>query len=287
MVFNRLLQRSRFQGGRGLFFGVGTGRCGTMSLANALNHHKSVLCLHEGMIRNGTVKGEPVLPFLTLQNNLAYSSPEEADAIFDKFRGKMANAKFDNVNFFGDIAYNYSPFVRSIYQKYPEAKLIFIFRNGIDFVRSAVTAAEPDPCPVGWKADGARLSREERYIALGRLRPSPTNPLHQKWPSMDVIERNSWLWAETNRIILDSLKYWPEKQVLKLRLEDFAKNPIGIVREVLEFLCVPSSFDSVEVPHINSRNLKVLPEWIDWSDFDKHKFVSHAGEVMRRLGYNL
>ena len=98
--------------GNGLFFGLGTGRCATMTLANALNSEERVACLHEGQVRAREEKGEQWLPYLTLQNLQAYLAPAAAPEILRRTRGAMpALRRGGGVELLGDIAYNYSPFV--------------------------------------------------------------------------------------------------------------------------------------------------------------------------------
>ncbi len=121
-----------------IVFGTGTGRCGTMTIANLLNAEEEALCLHEGKVRDREESGEQFLPFLTLQNYLAYRSPHEA---YDMLREARKNVPelASRYALFGDIAYNYAPFVRVIPELLPEAKLLVVFRNGRSFIRSAYT----------------------------------------------------------------------------------------------------------------------------------------------------
>ena len=61
-----------------LVFGTGSGRCGTMTLANILNAEPDVVCTHEGKFREREETGVQVIPFLTLQNLIAYHEPAQA-----------------------------------------------------------------------------------------------------------------------------------------------------------------------------------------------------------------
>jgi hypothetical protein len=275
--------------GNGLFFGVGTGRCGTMFLANVLNAHPRILCLHEGMRRNGTTKCEALLDYLTLHNFAAYSRPSEARTMFAKARSIMpVLRKQKRVSLLGDIAYNYAPFIASIHSKFPAAKIIYIYRNGIEFVRSVITDVIPDPCPVGWQ-EKRKQSREERYIELGRLRPLPSNPEYLDWPHMSVIAKNSWLWAETNRIILDGIRSVPAENVLQIRFEDFIDDVETGYSRIITFLGIKDfAMKSVrEILHtrINKRENKVLPVWSEWSHDMRQDFLRFGGGMMRELGY--
>jgi hypothetical protein len=103
-------------------------------------------------------------------------------------------------------------------------------------VRSAYTREQPDPTPVGWPDADKPLSRQERYIGLGRLRPSGSDPVAADWDRLSPVGKNAWLWAETNRLILRGLEAWPRSQVLELFFEDLVANPIATYRRVCNFL---------------------------------------------------
>ena len=80
-----------------LFFGVGTGRCGTMTVANLLNEEAEVCCLHEGYVRRGEDKADQILPYLTLQNLRAYHEPETAKTLFETAQLAAENEADDDI----------------------------------------------------------------------------------------------------------------------------------------------------------------------------------------------
>lgn len=273
-----------------LFFGAGTGRCGTMTLANALNAEPDGACLHEGQIRRGVEVGEQWLPFLTLQNLVAYHDPDRAEALFRDARGSLPEeARQRGVSFLGDIAYNYAPFVRVIPEVFPDAKLLVFFRDGRHFVRSAYTSELPDPMPVGWLDPDRPRSRRERYVELGRLRPRDSDEPDSAWTGMTPLERNAWLWAETNRLILDGLAAWPAERVHAIRFEAFFADPLAGYAAVRAFLelpgPVPDACRAVFAARINARRSSALPPVDAWSAAQRAAFDLHAGAVSDRLGY--
>lgn len=277
--------------GSGLFFGVGTGRCGTMFLANLLNSHPSVVCLHQGLFRQGTEMGERVLPSMILQNNAAYQSPGEATRILQDSRGDLAaiSARFSSDQF-GDIAYSYAPFVTSIATLYPESRIIFVYRSGIEFIRSVVTNQVPDPCPVGW-LDRAPSTADEHFVTLGRLRPRISDSIYLHWKQASQIGRNAWLWAETNRLILSGLTHFPPSQVLAIRFESFFADIRHGCNGVCEFLNLPplpeASLSGLLRSTINGRHRKTLPGWKEWTAQQKAEFTYFGSEMMRTLQYEL
>jgi hypothetical protein len=273
-----------------LFFGVGVGRCGTMTIANALAAEPGVVCTHEGKVRRGEVPGERVLPFLTLENRIAYEWPGRAAGIFERLRSHLpAIAARTGATHFGDVAYNYAPFLEAIGMTFPQARLIVLVRSGVDFVRSATQGAGEDATPVGWAPRGKPLTAVERYVELGRLAPRQGDPLAARWESLDHLARNAWLWAETNRLIFDAVASRPAESTYVLRFEDFFGDPSAGYRALREFLGLagepaPAALATFERP-INRRNPKILgpPEY--WSPIEREQFDEFAGAMMRQLGY--
>ncbi len=275
-----------------LFFGVGTGRCGTMTLANALSAEVGVTCTHEGKLRDYETPRDQLLPFMTLENRLAYERPEDAEDLWTRARGDFAAvaARLDGTHF-GDIAYNYAPFVAQIGAHLPEARLLVFFRNGIDFVRSATQAVGEDSAPVGWPPLGKALSAVERYVGLGRLAPRGNDILAPRWGLLDHVARNAWLWAETNRLILDGVAGRPPETTLVVRYEDFFSNPIASYRSLREFLGIrgePTSqaLERLSRP-INRRADKIIGPHASWTEEQRSAFRDLAGPTMQRLGYAL
>ena len=272
-----------------LFFGTGTGRCGTMTLVNLLNSENHVACLHEGKFRHREVSGEQWLPFLTFENILAYQDPGQAEEIFLQKRGNLLKiATEHNLIAFGDIAYNYASFVHIINKQYPIAKLLVIVRDGRDFVRSAYSAEVPDPTPVGW-VDEREFSKLERFIALGRLRPHDSEDPNSRWHSMDPIARNAWLWSETNRLIFEGLKQWSVGTTMIIRFEEFFAAPISGYAKVRDFLglcgSMPMNVREILATPINRRVKSNLPHWSKWSREIMDTFLCEAEEMMRFLNY--
>ena len=274
--------------GSGLFFGASTGRSGTMLLANLLNSEPGVTCLHEGKFRNREEPGDQVLAYLTLENVLAYHNRSAAEDIFRRKRGAVRSLAENKL--FGDIAYNYAPFVDVMPRVFDDAKLVVMFRDGREFVRSVVTDQDPDPTPVGWKA-GRVSSKVERFISLGRLRPAQEDPLSTEWPTLSVVAKNAWLWAETNRLILEGLRAWRDSHVLQVKFETFVSDMPSTYSQVRQFLGIegkPSAETrSLMNAPINRRSAKKMPDWHMWKSDEQQDFMRFAGNTMKHLGYSV
>lgn len=95
-----------------LVFGIGTGRCGTVSLSKLLNSQKNSNFTHE-------IK--PLLPWKFSKNEI------------NKKLNQIIKRKPDYV---GDIAFYYLPYVEYIIKKYPHTKFICLKRDKNETVES-------------------------------------------------------------------------------------------------------------------------------------------------------
>jgi Sulfotransferase family len=288
------IQPALLPDGASLFFGLGAGRCGTMALANLLNSENGVTCLHEGKMRTREIAGEKLLPFLTLQNGQAYQKPETAKALLARFRGNMPEVAAQRGDrLLGDIAYNYAPFLEHIPELFPEARIIVMVRNGVDFVQTATALSGEDFTPVGWPPRSKPLSDVENYVGLGRWRPRPGERWAAEWETeFDHFERNAWLWAETNRAILRAIPAISQDRLMLLRFEDFFGDLPSQYPALRAFLGI-----SGEVPEqtanllaarpINHRSERAMAAVAEWSPAMKERFLSIAGDVMAELGYSI
>ena len=277
-----------------LFLGIGAGRCGTMALANLLNNEPGVTCLHEGKVRVREQAGEKLLPFLTLQNHQAYEKPETAAALFVRYRGDMAvRGKASGSAWFGDVAYNYAPFLAHVPAVLPGARVFVVFRNGVDFVRSATTLEGDNPAPLGWPPRDRSLNDIETFIGLGRWRPRVGERWHAEWTAdFDHFERNAWLWAETNRVLLDALDRLDPAMAMRIRFEDFFQRLPDAYGELRDFLGLPSDIGPevrklLKGGRINQRSVYAVPHAAEWDGGMRKRFAQIAGDVMERLGYSL
>ena len=269
-------------------FIVSTGRCGTTALGLLVNESANAVAVNEGQIRAEDLSGRQPLRALTLENLQAYRQPEKARQLFEQARGPLVDEFTASVGkgLYVEIAYYLAPFVAVLPELYPDAKVLYLTRDGRTFVRDIYVDETPDPMPVGY-LDRGPATKQELFVSYGRLRPNQDDALAGSWPEMSPFEKNTWLWTETNRLILDGLDKWPEEQVMHLKMEDmFQKNLLG---EALGFLGVEGvADDKIEEilgKRVNSRKKLVLPQWPEWSGWHRERFNDLALDMMRRLGY--
>jgi hypothetical protein len=274
-----------------LFFGASTGRTATMHLANCLNAEPGCTCVHEGKFRIRETSGEQILPFLTLENRLAYETPEKAADIINDKRAVIDTLDMEGLTHFGDVAYNNSPFLVPLSARFPGARFILIVRDGRTFTRSATVLEGEDETPVGWPPDDKETTRLEDYISLGRLQPRRDSPLRDEWADWGAFEKNVWLWAETNALILDAMQQIERDRWLLVKFESFVADPLLEYTKIRNFLGfhgdLPEETKEVLLsPTVNASGRYFIPVYEDWSAEQKAHFARIAGPVMEQLGYS-
>lgn len=202
-------------------FVASTGRTATTFLASCLNKFSGVVACHEGYV--GSEKdSEPLLPLINLENLTCYYKPSLASGVVEKKRGQAAleaaAARTGNSTII-DVAYYNATIAIGILEQYTTSKMIGIVRNCEEFVKSAACVTGEDPLPVGWPDPDKPLSEREKFISLGRIRPAKGTDDASLWQNWGAIERNIWLWKETNELILRTRKRFP-RRVCILRFED-------------------------------------------------------------------
>lgn len=268
-------------------FVVSTGRCATTLLGLLLGEADKVLVLNEGQVRNAQCQGPQVLKALTLENRIAYEAPEQAPAILKEKRLPQIRelAREQGLSRYVEIAYYLAPFVAALNEVFPDSRIVYIHRDGRDFVRSVYVDESPDPMPVGF-LDSRRLTPTEKFVGMGRLAPLPDSPHGKKWDRYSPFEKNVWLWTETNRIIQEGLSAWPESSVKVVPMRDML-TPEGLV-DVADFLNIPVAPERARtlLEHkVNARSSRILSHWSDWDDAHRDSFKRIGQEMLQALEY--
>ena len=271
-------------------FITGTGRCGSVTLANILSLASNCVSLHEGTIQGGReLKISPV-PSLIKLNLQAYLNPDYAEHIIYHLRKPQIEEIFrkcEGINHFCETAYYFAPFLRALCKIFPESKLVVVVRNGKHFVRSAYSAEIPDRMPIGY-VDDREFTKHEMAVAAGRLRPKANTISSNHWDFYSPFQKNCWLWADTNRIILEGAAEWPNNRKKLFRFEDLFEGP-ETIRPFLNFLEI-DSIENMEIKEIlsrkmNAREKKAVPPPDEWKPDLIEQFDTIAGPMMKTLGY--
>jgi hypothetical protein len=188
-----------------------TGRTATSFIAECLDQLPGITTCHEGHQRNDD--GNDLLPLINLENNAIYRSPASGSKTVEAKRSaKIITEACRNTGSAAliDVAYYNAMLAAPVLKAYPLSTVVAIIRDCESFVRSATWLSGTDPMPIGWPDPQKSLSDRERFISFGRIRPTSDEDLGL-WANWGAIERNIWLWRETNLRLCDAKSTWPDR----------------------------------------------------------------------------
>lgn len=191
-----------------------TGRTATSLIAECLDRLPGIAACHEGHQRDDD--GPDLLPLVNLENFQVYRNRATgADVVAEKRSPAVIDAarRTAGADVIVDVAYYNAVLGDATLELHPEARLVGLIRSCESFVRSVTWLTGTDPMPVGWPDPDKEMSPRERFIGMGRLRPTSGHDF-DNWPAWGAIERNIWLWRETNARLCDARDHWPDRVVL-------------------------------------------------------------------------
>lgn len=223
-----------------------TGRTATSLIAQALDGLGTLAACHEG--HRGNDQGTDLLPMVNLDNLAAFKNPAKAAEIVGSKRSVdavaracvLASTPARQVDTVLDVAYYNAVIGDAVLSLHPTSRMVGIVRDCAGFVRSVTWLEGEDPMPVGWPSPDKPLSPRERFISMGRVRPT-SGPEADLWPGWGPIERNIWLWKATNHRLLDAR----DTHTGRVTMLDFAELPhapgafLSSIVDALQLAVVP------------------------------------------------
>ena len=214
---------------------AGTGRMGTTYIADFLNRISGVMAMHEGHL--GHDAGPDLLPMVNLKQLAAYKSDAEAIVVVNELRSpeiiELAIGKH-SADILIDVAYYNSVLAPYLLSAFPNMRLTAIVRDCESFVRSATWLKGTDPMPVGWPDPQKPLDARERFIAMGRLRPI-IGDASEQWSNWSAIQRNIWLWRETNYLLLSAVERYRDRALL-IDFSSFTSDTDQTMRKIMQWI---------------------------------------------------
>lgn len=243
----------------GLFFLLGSGRCGTLFVSTLLNLDSEAIVLHE-----------PRGHLDMAARPLSREDRGFGDAYIQRFR-KYAiyrDVRQHGVSMYGEVSSPLRCLGAALLRSFPHARMMILARDGRDTVRSALNRQAGR----GFKA------------MHDPVRPLPGDPFAERWASMTPYQKACWWWMDAYRTLLQDLPGAPVIHFEKtLRDYDYLKShvldPLGldVSREQWAAHKARKSENAAEVYRV--------PHWREWSDEQKAFFDEVCGEMMERLGY--
>jgi hypothetical protein len=157
----------------------------------------------------------------------------------------------------------------------PNVRFIHVVRDPRDVARSGMRRGWYN----GHKADATRIV------------PRANSEVAQHWKSLTLLQKNLWLWSETNRWIIDFTADLPSERKLLIRAEDVFAGREEVMEMVFAFLATPMpplrKIQRVLSKRLNAQKKGSFPKPCGWSRDMRHDAVVMAGGVADTLGYAL
>jgi hypothetical protein len=258
-------------------FVVSSGRAGSSMIAQALRVHPRVLALHEPH------------PRLRREAYWAWSGKRDARwlrARLELKRVSLVEQTLANGFVYLESAHYCSHLIVPLRELFPDAKFVFLHRDGREFVCSGLERAWYRGKEESALAHGVKFARDRLRLDLGKAgwdhRLAPPKQLRTR------AERIAWLWAEINRSIERGLAAVPERDVFRLPL---AALSLDSLRALTQFIGVDADepilreMMAVAVERPNQTRSRTVPAFEHWPLEQQQQFFRIAGPMMKQLGY--
>jgi glycosyltransferase involved in cell wall biosynthesis/tetratricopeptide (TPR) repeat protein len=247
-----------------MLFILSTGRSGTKTIADYLSTLNGCDCLHEP---------EPRL--ILESSNFRYGRLNQNELV-GTLRRRRPLECLNSI--YGESNQTLSLIIPALNEAFPKARYIWLIRNGLDVVASAVGR--------NWYTDRSmdgktynQCSRIEQEWIDGRVQGHLCGDVSKaEWELMSPFEKCCWYWGYINRLIEKDLQSLisPSARLL-VKLEELEISAGSIARWI--------GLDAEEnllVPHQNRAHYPVFsPKW--WSDSQWKSFDRWCGSLMDQL----
>jgi hypothetical protein len=246
-----------------MFFIVSTGRSGTQTIARTLSLLPGCVCLHEP---------SPELILESSQYRYGKIDQIELSNLLRESRQRTVNGCV-----YCEANQTLSLIIPVLTDVFPEARYIWLIRNGLDVVASAYQKQ----WYTGHSENHDRYedcSQLEKAWIDGRIQGDLCGDLNaDDWRKLDRFGRCCWYWSYVNRVIdADLHKYSPDR-FLMLRIEDIDKD----FESIVDWMGLK---DEV-VPSVGRYNIskRVPYHWTEWSAEERKTFDYWCGDLMGRF----
>jgi hypothetical protein len=246
-----------------MFFVVSSGRSGTQTIALALSSVPGCVCLHEPS------------PELILESS-AYRYGNIGHGELAKILRETRQATIDG-SVYCESNQTLSLIIPVLADVFPNARYIWLIRNGLDVVASAYQKQ----WYTGHSENHDRYEDcppiEKAWID-GRIQGDRCGDMSAvEWAKLDRFGRCCWYWSYTNRVIESDLNQYAPDRFFLLRLEDTDKELTGLI----DWMGLKVEI----VPTVGRHNIaKGVPyHWTEWSAEERTTFEYICGDLMDRF----
>jgi hypothetical protein len=275
-------------------FVLGTGRTGSYYIADMMKCAKNVSSKHEPkpLLR---VEGRKLYEF-------DYCFQSSLDAFYSS-RSRMIEATENLGMIYFESNGSLSPFAPYICKMFPDARVIWVVRDGRNCVNSWCRG--PVEARYNDEVDNlhfVNVSIIDEYTARnpkvnqwysGMLRPKCGDKYYDLWNTLKMEEKLCWRWNEINQILKLAHNNIPKNQRYFIRLEDYKSrdtwltlfNWLGFSVEEVNWRRFFNTEGNRKNMHRAHKSSRVLPKPKDWPPYLKDFFKEVAGELLIELGY--
>jgi len=247
--------------GENMFFVVGHGRSGTMSIAQVLSKHPRIVCCHE-----------PRPQMIRLSTELAHGLRTAGEAESELRALYLEGGTMPADKLYGEADQKYWNLIVLLQRLLPAARFVWLLRDGRDVVASMCVE---DWYPTDRRGDPVHQDLSERWIfyRLQGDRCGAFSPA--EWAALSTFEKNCWHWSFVNREIEKQWSGLPAERRFQVRLDELsAKMP-----ELLAFLGVETLPLRVER---HNRTAQAVRRWQQWTSEERQAFEKWCGAEMDR-----
>ena len=241
-------------------FVVSTGRSGTTTLAHAVNQVPGVWGVHE-----------PAPVLVREASGYRYG---QADRVRLREILRETRQPRRRGEVYCEVNQAISLLVPVVQEAFPNARFVWLLRNGVDVVASAVQKQwytghsenhdRYEDCP----------DNEKMWID-GRIRGDHCREVEAaQWDAMLPFEKCCWYWQYVNRIIESDLRVLAPGRRRTIRLERLADDLPALLRWM--GARVPGD---LSLPTLNAAKRPVYG-WSGWTDAERDVFERWCGEAM-------
>ncbi|MCK5081723.1 MAG: sulfotransferase [Candidatus Omnitrophica bacterium] len=233
-------------------FVLSTGRCGTRLLTKILSINKKNSVYHSDYLVPN--------PLLKIYQNKAHALKNQRSLIdvLEAARGELIYRTYRTQRSYIETNSRFTFFAYAAKELFPKSKFIHLVRNPADFVISGLRR---------------QWYQNKDPGDIGRLKINS-----DVWDKMEIIEKVSWLWNETNTFI-EEFKTGHPKDILTVRSEDLFQS-IGESKKIFDFLGSEMPGDHTLKKMISKSVNKQLSgtfrSFDEWTEREKSLFIKNV-----------
>lgn len=241
-------------------FVLGTGRCGTQTLARMLSRIEGCVVEHE--------RNPPLLSEVTDRIRGAMTE----DQMIALLRDTRSVERLGGTRVSGESNQRLSFIIPDLIRAFPDARMLWMIRDGRANVASVHHRRWYDPREATVREAHHAPSAANRISGVDVRDIAP-----DEWARMDAFERCCWYWSYTNREIERRLAE-AGAPFVRISLEHLGER----VDELLAFLGLPAD-TSTELRAWNAARHGPPLSPLDWSAAQREVFERRCGALMDRF----